>query len=131
MGTPALLDSNIVVYFLDGLMPEKALDFVEKQLNEFGSFVSVISLIELLGWKAPSENATSQIENFLAKSTVLSLSDPVVYKTIEIRRSSKIKLPDAVIAATAIIHDFTLLTRNDSDFAHIPGLRYLNPFTDI
>ena len=55
MGTPALLDSNIVIYFLDGQMPEKALDFVEKQLDEFGSFISVISLIELLGWQAPNE----------------------------------------------------------------------------
>ncbi len=131
MGTPALLDSNIVIYFLDGQMPEKALDFVEKQLNEFGSFISVISLIELLGWQAPNERAMQQIERFTVESTVFSLSDPVVGKAIELRRSQKIKLPDAVIAATAIVHDFVLISRNDEDFRKISGLKYLNPFSDI
>jgi predicted nucleic acid-binding protein len=64
-------------------------------------------------------------------SEILPLADDVVDKTIEIRRNQKIKLPDAVIAATAMIHNYTLISRNDEDFRHISGLKYLNPFTDI
>lgn len=109
MGTPALLDSNIVIYFLDNAMSEKAMDYVEKQLNEFGSFISVITLIELLGWQAPTEQAVNQIELFVAETNIIPLSDQVVSKTIELRRSLKIKLPDAIIAATAIVHDFVLI----------------------
>ncbi|MCW5923836.1 MAG: hypothetical protein KIS77_15950 [Saprospiraceae bacterium] len=52
-------------------------------------------------------------------------------KTIEIRRSLKIKLPDAVIASTALVCDFTLLSRNDFDFRRVPGLKYLDLFTDL
>jgi len=46
---------------------------------------------------------------------------------VEIRRTRKIKTPDAIIAATAIVNDFTLLT-SDSDFDHIPNLKVINPF---
>ncbi|MEK7257684.1 MAG: PIN domain-containing protein [Bacteroidota bacterium] len=48
---------------------------------------------------------------------------------MEIRRQFKsIKLPDAIIAATALTHQLTLLTRNVSDFSKIPGLTVVNPF---
>ncbi|MBL7804411.1 MAG: type II toxin-antitoxin system VapC family toxin [Saprospiraceae bacterium] len=128
MGAPAILDSNIVIYFLDGRMPDQALELLEKQLNDFGSFVSVISMIELLGWQAPGQFAMQQIEHFLAESTILPLTDAVVEKTIQIRRTYKIKLPDAIIAATAMTHGFTLISRNDNDFLKISGLQYMNPF---
>ncbi|MEY4538677.1 MAG: hypothetical protein RLZZ306_434, partial [Bacteroidota bacterium] len=54
--------------------------------------------------------------------------DEIVEKTIEIRRIYKIKLPDALIAATAIVFDLTLVSRNDKDFTQIPELKYINPF---
>ena len=49
--------------------------------------------------------------------------------SIELRKARKIKLPDAIIAATAIVHDLILVSRNDKDFAAIPSLRYSNPFS--
>jgi predicted nucleic acid-binding protein len=60
-------------------------------------------------------------------SSIIALSDTIVDKCIEIRRNGKIKTPDAIIAATAIVHNFTLLT-SDSDFNRIPNLKTLNPF---
>jgi predicted nucleic acid-binding protein len=99
------------------------MDFLEKALNESGSFLSVISKIELLGWQAPTVEAMEQVENFVDDSIVLPLDDRIVDKTI--------KLPDAVIASTALVYDFTLLSRNDSDFRSVPGLKYLNLFTDL
>jgi len=49
-------------------------------------------------------------------------------KTIELRTQSSISLPDAVIAASALSLDVTLLTRNEKDFIQVEGLRILNPF---
>jgi len=131
MGTTYLLDTNTVIYFLDNLMPEKSLDFIEDSLDAQGGIISVISKIELLGWQAGSPKKMRDVEDFVQDSEIVPLTDTIVDKTVEIRRSTKIKLPDAVIAATAIVHDFTLITRNDDDFRKIPGLKYLNPFTDI
>jgi predicted nucleic acid-binding protein len=52
----------------------------------------------------------------------------VVKTTIDICKQSRIKLPDAIIAATALSSNLTLLTRNVSDFKHIQGLTVVNPW---
>jgi len=51
----------------------------------------------------------------------------LISETIRIRKESKVKLPDAFIAATSIIHDLTLIADNDKDFLKVPGLKYVNP----
>jgi len=51
-----------------------------------------------------------------------------VERTIKLCKQIKIKLPDAIIAATALCESFTLVTRNISDFIKIPDLILLNPW---
>jgi toxin FitB len=131
MGTTYLLDTNIIIYFLDAVLPEKSLDFIEEILDETGCNISIITKIELLGWQAPSTFAMRQVEKFIKDSSIFLLTDEVIEKTIELKRSQKIKLPDAIIAATALVNNFTLISRNDGDFLKIKDLKYLNPFTDI
>lgn len=131
MGTTYLLDTNTVIYYLDAVLPEKSLDFIEANLDQRGSFISIISKIELLGWQAPSAHAMRQVEKFVEDSTVLPLTEEIANKAIELKRTKKIKLPDAVIAATALVHGLTVVSRNDDDFRKLPGVIYLNPFTDI
>ena len=57
---------------------------------------------------------------------MISLTPAVVKQCVNIRRSQKIKTPDAIIAATAIVHNLTLIT-SDSDFKNIADLVVLNP----
>ncbi|WP_168036719.1 PIN domain-containing protein [Neolewinella antarctica] len=66
--------------------------------------------------------------SYVKELTCLELDDYVKEKAIEIHRHYNIKLPDAVIAATAIVSDLTLISRNDKDFLQITDLRYVNPF---
>lgn len=131
MGKTCLLDTNTVVYYLNASLSEKALDFVEDILNDTGSHISIITKIELLGWSAPNAHDLQQVAQFVKDSTVIPLTDAIADMAISIRRKQKIKLPDAVIAATALEYGYTLISRNDADFRNIPGLLYLNPFTDI
>jgi predicted nucleic acid-binding protein len=130
MGTRFLLDTNTVIYYTKDNLPENAADFLSEQIIK-GVFLSVISEIELLGWQFPSIETETIMETFINDCIIVKLSRAVVLKTIEIRKLRKIKLPDAIIAATAIVHDLTLISRNDSDFRKIEGLDYLNPFTDL
>jgi toxin FitB len=58
----------------------------------------------------------------------LELTSTIAEQTIQIRKIRKLKLPDAVIAATAIVSNLTIITRNTSDFDQIVGLNYINPF---
>jgi predicted nucleic acid-binding protein len=59
-------------------------------------------------------------------SIVLDLTESIVDTSIVIRKIYKTKLPDAIIAATALVYDLTLITRNVKDFQNIEGLRILD-----
>lgn len=119
-----LIDTNIAIAYLDNTLPEKGLNFV----GDLPVLLSVISRIELLGWFDVPPKSLSKIGNYINGAIVYSLDEQIVLKTIELRQMCRIKTPDAIIAATAIINDFTLLTRNLSDFNAIPDLTIFNPF---
>lgn len=89
--------------------------------------ISVITEIELLCWKTPTEKDVEILHDFINDTQVFELEKDIKLKTAEIRKAHKIKLPDAIIAATALTYDLTLLTRNVSDFKTIDGLRLINP----
>ena len=89
--------------------------------------VSVITKMEVLRFNAP-EKAYKVLSDFMDSSLVYGLSDSVVFGTIQLGKMHKIKLPDAIIAATALVHDLTLLTRNVNDFKNISNLPVVNPY---
>ena len=90
--------------------------------------ISVITRIELLAWPAASESQTQVLQNFVDLSGVYNLNEDIIIKTISIRRLHKAKLPDAIIAATALVNEFTIITRNTVDFKNIEGLQLINPW---
>jgi predicted nucleic acid-binding protein len=94
-GTNLLCDTNILLYLLDG---DKT---VSELLNLKKVFISFISEIELLTFKKLSSGEKKIIEELLNNCTVIGLSEEVKRKTIEIRLSNKLKIPDSIIAATA------------------------------
>lgn len=85
-----------------------------------------INRIEVLS-TAAKPNTAAITEAFIAQSDIVPLEEAIVQVTIELRRQVKIKLPDAVIAATALVHNLTVVTRNIDDFKKVPGLSFLNP----
>lgn len=124
MGQKYLIDTNAIIDYLENKLPEKA----SNKIDDGPVIMSVISRIELSAWPRATERQLKVLENFISASEVLLLSEDVIVKTIAIRRSSGIKLPDAIIAATALVHNLTLLTRNTSDFKKIDGLTYADPY---
>ena len=92
---------------------------IDEEIN-----ISLITKIELLGFP----NVEQNLEDFVSCANVLALNDEVVNKTIELRRKHKKKLPDIIIASTAIVHNLTLATRNIVDFKNIENLSIWNPW---
>lgn len=130
MGTRFLLDTNSVIYYLDNALPKSAMIFLDKTLD-IEANISVISKIELLGWQIPTNVSIEPMRNFVNIATILPLNELVVQKAIDIRQIKKIKLPDAIIAATALVHNLELISRNKSDFSNIKGLTCFDPFTEL
>lgn len=111
--------------YLSGKLLENGKHLLNHLINIIPN-ISVITKIEVLGFKTNSET-TMLLSNFFVDSNVISLSDEITDKTIEIRKQYKIKTPDAIITATAISSGFILLTRNKKDFDEIDGLEIINP----
>jgi predicted nucleic acid-binding protein len=130
MGTGFLLDTNTVIYLHNGSLPTATMTFLNTLLK-IECNISVISKIELLGWQTPVYADYVTLARFVAQADVLPLTDAIVNKTIFFKKDYKVKLPDAIIAATAVEHHLTLISRNDKDFQRLPGLKYMNPFSDF
>jgi predicted nucleic acid-binding protein len=122
-----ILDTNTVIYYLKKQLPEKAEKFIDSLVAKKTPYLSVITEMELLCWNGPKEDMES-LKNFIDDTRVIELEKDIKFKTIEIRRSHKIKLPDAIIAATAIVRGFSLLTRDTYHFKNVSGLELQNPW---
>lgn len=129
MGKKYLIDTNIAIYFLDAQLTPAGMIYLVKALNAGDCYISVISKMELLGWTFKSPTDEQKAKDFVDELNVISLTDTIADKTIEIRKSRpKTKLPDAIIAATALVNDMVLITRNTPDFIGVRDLETVNPF---
>ncbi|MFA6401701.1 MAG: type II toxin-antitoxin system VapC family toxin [Salinivirgaceae bacterium] len=128
MGIKYLWDTNISIYYLQQMFPPAAEKYIDELLKEDQPVISAITEIELLCWKNASEKDLALLHNFINDSMVIELERSIKLKTADIRKMHPIKLPDAIIAATALVYNLTLITRNTKDFDKIEGLEVLNPF---
>lgn len=123
-----LWDTNIAIYYLQQQFPPNAEKFIDDVLQVDQPALSVITEIELMSWKTEVEKDIEVVRNFLKDSYIIDLDQAIKTKTAEYRKTFGIKLPDAIIAATAVNNELTLLTRNHRDFAKCKGLKIINPF---
>jgi len=126
MGQGYLLDSNVIIGYLAGQISFSGMDFVSEIVSNKPN-ISVISQIEVLRFNDTPENE-AVLEEFINMSKIYPLSNNVAERTIKLCKQIKIKLADAIIAATALSEGFTLVTRNIHDFDKIPDLILLNPW---
>jgi predicted nucleic acid-binding protein len=121
-----LIDSNVVIDYLKGMLPPKGIHLVNSIVDDT-LLLSVITKIEVLGFGGKPES-DRLLKEFVDNAVVLDLNSSVVDQTIHLRKTHKIKLGDAIIGATAIVYSLILVTRNVDDFKKIPGFRILNPW---
>jgi predicted nucleic acid-binding protein len=127
MGVNYLWDTNTVVYYLQQQYPPNAEKFIDTILSVDFPIISAITEIELLCWKTNTKQDELLLKKFIDEATIIELESAIKTKTADIRKVHKIKLPDAIIAATAIVFDLTLLTRNLSDFKNIKDVLTFDP----
>ncbi|HPM02513.1 MAG TPA: type II toxin-antitoxin system VapC family toxin [Candidatus Cloacimonadota bacterium] len=120
-----LIDTNVISDYFSASLPENGLQFMDSVIDAVPN-LSVISQIELLCWKTDAFKE-QRVKDFIADSTIFDITPDVITYCVNIRRNKKVKTPDAIIAATALAHGFTLITNNEKDFNNINGLKIVNP----
>ena len=118
-----LIDTNIIIYYLEG--EQAAVSFLHTHRGQLA--LSSITWMETLSYPF-SADEEQLVRIFLQEFRLIEVISPVIELTIETRRKKKIKLPDAIIAASAIHNDLILVTRNIKDFKGI-AVKILDPFS--
>ena len=108
-----LLDTNVAVYLLGGRLASP--------LPPGDYEVSVITEMELLSWPILTDQEESKVQTFLAHVRLCELTPAIRAKAVTLRRVERMKLPDAIICATALVHGAELWT-NDAKLANVSGL---------
>jgi predicted nucleic acid-binding protein len=125
-----VIDTNILIYHLAGVLTNQAETILADAL-EGGSYISIITRIELLGWRKHSPDSLKAAEALLQSVSEISLHEEIIQLCISFRQKYPIKLPDAIIAATARHIKVPLMTRNIADFERVPELKMVDPFSQI
>lgn len=118
-----LLDSNIVIEAASSDHSE-----VSRLVSEFSYSVSVVTRIEVLGYHRLTHEDKTDLLTFLSCGQELAIDDAVVQTAVRLRQQRRMGLGDAIIAATALVHNLPLVTRNVDDFKHVENLKLVNPF---
>lgn len=118
-----LLDSNIVIYLRDPQWGEKIFD----QIDDERLATCNVVISEVLGFKGLEKADADYFERFFVTMKNFQFDDAVTKMVIELRRRYAIQLPDAIVAATALVNDLTLCTHNVEDFEKISDLLLFDP----
>ena len=114
-GIDYFADTNAVLYFLSGN------DCMKPYASSRFAF-SIISEMELLSFSKITEEEEKRIRGFLNTCSFVEITDSIKNRAIHLRRTYNIKLPDAIIAASAIEHNLPLITA-DTDFEKVKELK--------
>jgi predicted nucleic acid-binding protein len=122
-----LLDSNVLIDALAGLPHGVRVLREARKRSEVLVIYSAITRIEVLGFPNLSEQEETAVRRLLNEFEEVAVSNAVVERTIQIRKLVRIKIPDALIAASADTAQAVVVTRNTSDFQRVPGLTVVHP----
>ena len=117
-GSSLIIDTNIALYLLSGN------EWLANTLNGYQIYLSFITELELLGYKGISPAEQKNVKRFISECTIIDINESIKKFVVEIRKAQSIKLPDSIIAATALYLEVPLFTA-DKDYKRISDLSLL------
>ncbi len=117
-GNSLLIDTNIALYLLNGDTT------IAELLDGRDVYISFITELELLGFQDITKEERSIIEDFLSNCIIIDLNQSIKEITIGLKQSYKLKLPDAIIAATSKYMNLPLISA-DKIFERITDLQFI------
>jgi predicted nucleic acid-binding protein len=118
------LDTNYLIYYFKG--EEKVIDLIQGLIiNRTPIFISIVTKVEILAYPEITPKEEKTFLEMIKNMILIEFDDKLTNFVVDLRRKYKIKLPDAIIAATALYTNSSLITRNIKDFSKIKDLNIL------
>ena len=130
MGSPKnrhLIDTNVWIDALAGKLSKEA--FIKLALKSLWSGFSAITRLELLGFPGLTNEQEQKILQLLEHFEEVAVGSRIIDRAIIIRKRERIKVPDAIIAATALEKNSFLVTHNLKDFKNIADLKVIDSYS--
>lgn len=117
-----LYDTNLLIYSY-----QTNFTFLQADMLKSDAHISVISKLEVLGFPNITQAEKAYFQRLFTFMKILPIDEAIIDEAINLRQLRKMSLGDSIIAATAIIYQCQILTRNTRDFQWIPNLSVINP----
>jgi predicted nucleic acid-binding protein len=118
-----LLDTNIIIYLHGAQLKDEIVDVLRSSTLDTCNII----VAEVLGYTFIDPDDIRYFEDLFSSMKNYAFNKEVTDKVIELRQAAGIKLPDAIIAATALVNDLVLWTHNTDDFKNISELKLFDP----
>lgn len=124
MGEKYLIDTNVVINFFGTKLSRPAEEFI----SLIEPYISVVTHIELFCSNNLSSSEIEKLNKFILAAHIFdNIDGRIIEYAISVRKEHNIKLPDVIIAATAMSNNMTLISSNKKDFGKVTGLKFLDP----
>ena len=117
-----IIDTNLIIY-----AAQPQFRWLLPLIAASDCHFATVTKIEVLGFKNIEANQKAFFDQYFSMLTPLHLTDDIIEQAIDIRQNKKIKLGDAIIAATARVHNLEIFTHNIADFINIDGVKVSDP----
>lgn len=119
---PVFFDSSTLILFLNDALPFETVELLNQCLHDRQICISAIVRAEILAWPSQTAMSLAAALALLDACQLTAVNAVVADEGARIRRETGLKLPDALIAATAVLQSASLVTANAKDFRRVPGL---------
>jgi predicted nucleic acid-binding protein len=118
-----VFDSSTLILFLNAALTEQPTALLARALEESAAVISAVTRAEVLAWPSHTVTSLNNATALLDAFQLVAVDRVIADEAARIRREHGVKLPDALIAATALQLKLALVTANARDFQKIKGLQ--------
>ncbi len=125
MPITALFDSSAVILYFNDALSNESLGVMQQAIEQGTGAISVVTRAEVLAWPSHSAQSIQDAIGGMASFEQLGVDTGIADEAARIRREFNLKLPDALIAATAKLRGLPVVTANASDFERVAQLQVI------